>query len=146
MAYADEQLLSLVLWRENRGGGYNGMQSVANAISNRVANNKSSFYAECVKPLQFSSLTAKGDPELTLWPSVTDKTWIVAQGIASDAVAGKLTDLTHGATLYYAPHSIQTDQTITLPNGSVIPFPKPWNKAHVEYTVTIADQVFFKEV
>jgi Cell Wall Hydrolase len=144
MLIADQFLLALTCWRENRGGGYTGMQSVANVIMNRAARRWTSPYVECVRPLQFSSITAKGDPELTLWPEPSDASWIQAQEIAGYAAGGTLADITGGATLYYAPHSIETNASITLPNGTSIPFPKDWNESAVTYTATIQGQVFFR--
>jgi hypothetical protein len=37
MTIADQFVLALTCWRENRGGGIPGMQSVANVIMNRAA-------------------------------------------------------------------------------------------------------------
>lgn len=98
----DQVVLALTIWRENRGGQYPGMQSVANVVTNRAKARNTSAYVECVRPWQFSSMTAHGDPELSLWPPPGDKQWIMAQEIAGLAVAGTLEDLTGGATFYYA--------------------------------------------
>jgi spore germination cell wall hydrolase CwlJ-like protein len=145
MRIQDQVLLALTAWRENRGGGASGMQSVANVIMNRAAARKTDAYTECVRPLQFSSLTAKGDPELTLWPADADAQWAEALALAAEAAAGTLEDITGGATLYYAPASIQTTATIQLPNGSRIPFPEGWNASAVKYACTIQSQAFFTE-
>ena len=144
MRIQDEVLLALTVWRENRGGGVQGMQSVANVIVNRAAERGTDAYTECVRPLQFSSLTAKGDPELTLWPANGDAQWAEALQLAAQAAAGTLNDITGGATLYYAPAGQQWTKRITLADGSVVPFPDGWNEAAVVETCTIAGQVFFK--
>ena len=123
----DQFLIALTVWRENRGGGYAGMQSVANVILNRATTRKTSPYVECIRAWQFSSITAKGDPELILWPALNDATWKSACTIAEQAAAGTLPDITEGATSYYA-------LTITAPN---------WAAAMIK-TVTIENQVFFK--
>ena len=102
MTVADQFLLALTAWRENRGGGYEGMQSVANVVLNRARKRGDSPYEECIRPWQFSSITAKGDPELVLWPTLNDPEWKIAQTIAQDAADGKLDDITGGATFYYA--------------------------------------------
>src|SRR5512146_2919894 len=102
MNVSDQFLIALTAWRENRGGGYPGMQSVANVIVNRARTRGSSAYQECVRPWQFSSITAKGDPQLVLWPSPNDSSWATAQSIALAAANGSLEDITGGATGYYA--------------------------------------------
>jgi hypothetical protein len=145
MTYLDKFMLCLTAWRENRGGGQIGMQSVINCIVNRCAKDKSTPYQECIKRLQFSSLTATGDPELTLWPQPSDVQWLNAQDLVTQAEAGTLADLTGGATLYYAPASIKTTASFTLPDGSSIPFPQGWNAAVVRYTVTVEGQAFFTD-
>lgn len=143
----DVVVLALTAWRENRGGGGVGMRSVMNVILNRVAQRKTSAWVECLRPLQFSSMTAPGDPELGLWPADEDKQWQDALDLAQSAAREKLYDATQGATLYYAPRGIgETGKTITLPDGRVVPFPASWNEAAVQYTATIAGQVFFREV
>ena len=146
--FADDAILALTCWRENRGGGYTGMQSVSNVIQNRAKKHGTSLYQECVKPLQFSSLTAKGDPELTLWPKPDDAQWLTAQQIAAQAVDGTLADLTMGADLYYNPDTIARDsnhKTIELPDGQTLAFPGSWNPAAVTYLTTIAGHAFFRE-
>ncbi len=144
MRIEDQFLLALTMWRENRGGGQAGMQSVGNVILNRAAQRKTSAYAECTRPLQFSSITAKGDPELVLWPSENDAQWATALDMAARAAAGALEDITGGADLYYAPRGIVSQRTFKLPNGTSIPFPADWNENAVEYSCTIAGQVFFR--
>ncbi len=128
MTIADQILIAITIWRENRGGGYAGMQSVANVILNRASHRGTSAYEECVRPWQFSSMTAKGDPQLILWPSPSDTAWQTAQGIAQAAADGTLPDITGGATSYYA-------LTMTTP---------PSWAASMTHTVTIEGQTFFK--
>ena len=127
MNFGDAFMLALCAWRENRGGGVPGMQSVCNVIVNRVHKNQTTAYLEITKPWQFSSITAKADPELGLYPTLTDPQWIAAQSLAQEALAGTLEDLTGGATFYFAE---------TIP-------PPSW-AAQMTQTVTIANQVFFK--
>lgn len=145
MTAQDTTLLAITCYRENRGGGITGMTSVANAIMNRVAKKGTDAYSECTEPLQFSSITAKGDAQLGLWPKDSDPEWQQALSIASQAAAGTLVDLTNGSTLYYAPAAIKTTESISLPYGKTIPFPEGWNPAVVTYQTTIEGQVFFTE-
>jgi hypothetical protein len=152
MTIQDQVFLAIVGWKENRGGGVAGTESVMNVIINRAKTRNTDPYTECVKPLQFSSLTAAGDPELIEWPNRNNsadwQAWQEALNLASQATVGTLEDTTGGATLYYAPATIAKDpqhQNFRLPDGTVIPFPRDWNLQAVTYTCTIESQVFFRE-
>jgi hypothetical protein len=145
MRIQDQFMLALTVWRENRGGGISGMQSVANVIANRAARRNTDAYTECVRPLQFSSITAKGDPELSFWPNDEDPQWQAALGIAGQAAVGALEDITHGATLYYAPLGQAWKARLKLPDGAVVKFPDDWDASAVEYAGTIASQLFFRQ-
>jgi N-acetylmuramoyl-L-alanine amidase len=128
MTIQDQVVLALTCWRENRGGGLTGMQSVANVVMNRVAARHTDAYTECVRPEQFSSLTAPGDPELILWPKKQDPEWQTAQSAAQAAANGSLEDITGGATNYYALSMTK---------------PPSW-AASMTKTVVIGGQIFFK--
>ena len=127
----DSFMLALCLWREARGEGVAGMTAVGSVIRNRVLSRKTSYYAEVMRPWQFSSITAHGDPELTLWPALSDPSWEEAQRLAAGIIDGSLADTTGGATLYYADS---------------MGFPKDWNRAECVATVTVGRQFFFREV
>jgi hypothetical protein len=142
---ADIYVTALTAWRENRGGHNDGMQSVICAIANRVAKHHSSFYAQCIQPAQFSSMTVQG-PEAILWPEIGDQWMAAALNMAAQAVDMELPDITQGATLYYAPKGIKgSNKTFTKPDGTVVTFPQHWDPAKVIFTVEIEDQLFFKE-
>lgn len=100
MTVADQFMLALTAWRENRGGGRAGMQSVINVVLNRAKRRNTTPYEECVRPWQFSSITAKDDPQLANWPTATDPAWHEAQNLAAEG--NGLNDITSGATNYYA--------------------------------------------
>jgi spore germination cell wall hydrolase CwlJ-like protein len=136
--------MALTIWRENRSGGLSGMQSVANVILNRVKARGTDPYTECVRPLQFTSVSGKGDPELTLWPNSSDLQWRSALTVVAQATAGTLEDITKGALLYYAPHSIRTTKTYRWLDGTIVPFPEDWNAAAVTPLCSIGSQLFFK--
>lgn len=146
MTMQDQILLALTAWRENRGGRPqpDAMQSIINVILNRVKLRGTDPYRECVRPLQFSSITSKGNPELVLWPAEDDMEWQQALTLAAQAASGTLMDITGGADLYYAPASLVRSTNITLPDGNTVPFPNDWNKNVIEYTATIGDQIFWK--
>ena len=127
MAQTDVVVGALTAWRENRGGGEDGMQSVLNVLVNRAKQRGTSIYAEAVLRLQFSSMTAPGDPNLVLFPTVLDPEWLTALSLASKAASGLLDDITGGATFYYA---------------ASMPRPPIWASSMIP-TVTIAGQHFF---
>jgi hypothetical protein len=120
------------------------MQSVANVILNRAANRETDAYTECVKPLQFSSLTAHGDPELTLWPANGDASWTVALELSGLAAGGTLEDITGGADLYYAPAGQHWAKRFTWLDGSEVVFPDNWNADAVIPLCSIGGQLFFR--
>lgn len=145
MTIQDQVVSALTAWRENRQSGQSGLQSILNVLQNRATRDKTSIYEEATAKLQFSSLTAKGDPELTLWPTDSDPQWQMALSLAAQAAAGTLADLTNGSTLYYAPASIPSGGSFRLPNGNIVPFPVGWNPDVVTYQITIGAQLFFTE-
>lgn len=145
-------LLATAAWKENRRGKIPGMISIINVVQNRVGhrNYPNTLAGVIMQPKQFTSMSVKSDPEYGVNPAQSkgsDLTaWMMARGLALDAADSKLADLTHGSTLYYAPKSIVTHATITLPTGETIPFPQTWNPSKVRYKETIAGQVFFIEL
>lgn len=128
MTPQDEVIGALCAWRENRGGQTPGMQSVLNVLVNRATTRGTSVYAEAVRRLQFSSMTAPGDPNLILYPSPTDPEWLEALSLASQAAAASLEDITGGATSYY---SLSMKEP-------------PYWAPSMTRTVTIAGQIFFR--
>ena len=128
MTIQDQAIGALTAWREARGGGVAGLTSVLNVLMNRAAKRKTSVYAEAVRRLQFSSMTATGDPNLILFPAENDPQWQEALTLAAQGAAYALQDITGGATSYYA-------QSMPTP---------PYWAASMTQTCVIAGQVFFK--
>jgi N-acetylmuramoyl-L-alanine amidase len=128
MTHQDIAIGALTAWRENRGGGAPGMQSVLNVLQNRATHLGTSVYAEAVRKWQFSSMTAPGDPNLILFPADADPQWAMALVLAGQMSDGVLADITGGATSYYA-------DSMTTPPG--------WAAAMTP-TVEIAGQKFFR--
>lgn len=124
-------IAALCAWRENRGGDKLGMQSVLNSLCNRAAFKKTSLATEALKKLQYSSMTAPGDPNLVLFPDKTDTRFQLALAMAEQAVAGTLPDITGGATHYYALSMSK---------------PPYWVTSTAVQTAQIQNQVFFKGV
>jgi N-acetylmuramoyl-L-alanine amidase len=121
-------VVALAAWRENRGGGESGMQSVINVLQNRAAQRGTDMYTEALRPEQFSSMTAKNDPQLTTWPALDDPNYAIAWGLAEQAIAGTLEDITGGATSYYAASMGEP----------------PYWASSMTPTVTISGQLFFR--
>ena len=150
----DEFVLKLTAWRENRGGGIEGMQSVMNAIVNRAVKERSTVYNVCTAPEQFSSMTVLGDAGTVRWAkegnSASWQTWQEADRLAAAAQADRLEDLTGGATLYYAPAALAPENRAAvdyrLPAGDTVPFPKGWDRTKVKFTRQVAGQLFFVEL
>ncbi len=132
MTVADQAIGALCAWRENRGGGAEGMQSVLNVLMNRAAKHGASVYKEALQPWQFSSMTAIADPQLAKGPNTIEPedvaTFVLAFQLASEAALGTLADITGGATSYYA-QSMKT--------------PPAW-AATMTQTAVIAGQIFLK--
>ena len=119
---------AITAWREDRGGGCNGMQAVLNVLHNRAIVHKTSVYTEATRPMQFSAMTAPHDPELTLWPAPGDENFKDALELAVKAQAGGLEDITNGAVSYYAT-SMKTP---------------PYWAATMTRTAQIGGQIYFK--
>lgn len=133
MSAADQFMTALCLWREARGEGNAGMVAVGCVIRNRTLRHSSSYYAEVIKPWQFSSITASGDSQLSKYPLVGDASMLLAVQITDSlmGISGAQPDVTGGATLYY-------DDSIS--------FPSSWNPNRVQATVKIGRLNFFKEL
>ena len=128
MTMQDQVISALCAWREARGGGSDGMQSVLNVLQNRAARRGTSIYAEVVRKWQFSSMTAPGDPELIMFPTDIDPQWQVALRLAQSMADGTLSDITDGAIGYYA-------LSMTTPPAWAV---------RMTPTVTIAGQKFYR--
>ena len=145
MTLQDQVTLILTAWRENRAGGVPGMQSVINVICNRASRDGTAISTECLKRLQFSSMTAPGNPELRLGPDPLDLAdWVSWEQAVALAAMDPLVDITGGATDYYAPRGLTSTQPYTLPDGTATVAPRGWNMAMLEFTVEVAGQLFFK--
>jgi N-acetylmuramoyl-L-alanine amidase len=113
---SDVDTLARTAWAENRAGGWLGMQSVCNAVMNRVAvaaNNGGYWWGNTVTDIclkhsgnvyQFDCWRAGTANNAALQAVTTsDQQFRDALELATRAVAGNLPDITRGATHYYAP-------------------------------------------
>lgn len=118
--------LAATAWMENRGGRTKGMQSVMNVIVNRAMNPRwwgKDIRSVCLMPYQFSCWNP-GSPQIILVIEaieVKDPDWINAVGLAAQAIAGILPDITGGADSYYDErrHRSPVWATSTLYTGTI---------------------------
>jgi spore germination cell wall hydrolase CwlJ-like protein len=83
-------MVALTLWREGRGEGELAMRAIACSIRNRV--NRPSWWGNdygtvVTKRLQYSSMTAPGDPQLVRYPDAMDSEFAVALELADALVS-----------------------------------------------------------
>lgn len=107
------------------------MMAVACVIANRVKRPGwwgSGWSGVCLKPWQFSAWN-RSDPNRQKLMTVTveDAQFAQAMSLATQAVDGRLTDVTNGATHYHA--------------RSILP---AWQK-HMQHTASIGRHEFYKE-
>jgi N-acetylmuramoyl-L-alanine amidase len=103
---ADDDVLARTICGEARGEGDMGMQAVANVIMNRVAHpgwEGHTVKEVCLKPYQFSCWNV-GDPNRPIILNLDSSFSIYNEAllIARQTISGTLSDLTNGATSYYA--------------------------------------------
>lgn len=118
-------LLALVMWREARGEGLEGMKAVGCVVRNRVRND--TWSQIITAKWQFSSMTASGDPELAVWPAQDDPQFLQCLNLAPDIYSGKVPDNTNGATHYFNPN-------VVLPSWAT----------NMTLSATIGHHVFYK--
>lgn len=107
--------LALTVWRESRGASHEAQLAVAYSILNRV--NRPSWWGHTLdevvtKKWQYSSLAAPGDPQLIVWPHLSDGSWLAAIKVAEAALEGTEANPVPGADSYY-------DDSITTPKWVV---------------------------
>lgn len=95
-------IVKLCMWREARGGGIQGMQSVLNVIVNRSHNDGLLPWQVVMQPDQFSSMTYPGDIQADNYPGESDEAYMIATELVRQQDAGILQDITKGALYYYA--------------------------------------------
>ncbi len=103
----EQNVIAACLVLEAGGEGEKGMQAVMNVIQNRAAGSSRSYYSQTTKPKQFSCFGRASGFSSGGYTSFVAKarrspSWETSQKIVRKAFAGKLPDLTSGATHYYA--------------------------------------------
>ena len=98
-------MLALVMWREARGEGRDGMRAVGHVVRNRHKAGWGSVVDCITKKNQFTSMSVPGDGQLTRWPKTGE--FLNTLHDANRILDGSDGDLTKGA-LYYANLEIAT--------------------------------------
>jgi len=94
-------ILALTLYREASGASHDARVAIRKTIENRAAKGGwwgSDILSVCLKPYQFSSMTAPRDPNLVRWPTANDSVWADCAAIAQGTFDYDPTD---GATYYW---------------------------------------------
>jgi N-acetylmuramoyl-L-alanine amidase len=100
MTYA-QFITALTLWREASGCSHDARVGIFQVIRNRVARGGwwgTDLVSVCLKPFQFSSMSAPGDANLRRWPAGTETVWLDCLCIAASDPGA---DVTSGATYYW---------------------------------------------
>lgn len=96
--------LALVIWREARGASLAAQIAVAWSLLNRVQKPGwwgTDISSVATKKWQYSSLAAPGDPQLILWPLLSDPSWLACLGVAYDVLNGVKSNPFPGADSYF---------------------------------------------
>lgn len=97
--------LTANLYFEARGEPIIGQYAVAMVTLNRAKNDPARVCREVFKPRQFSWTISGAEKTAQGWKVATPKedyAWWLAQRIAKQALSGKMSDFTSGATYYHA--------------------------------------------
>ncbi len=128
----DLKLVCLVMWREARGEGLEGMRAVSHVIKNRSLAWKQTWEQVIMAPNQFSSMTHPGDSQLNLYPDYNSDSYKAIADLAEQVYTGVDTDNTDGA-LYYA---------------NLATMNSPWFQHHIvdqmEQVAVIGHHTFFR--
>lgn len=104
--FTDHEILARTAWGEFRSHGEEGMQTVLNTVCNRLASGITWWGASlrdiCLHPKQYSCWNAS-DPNRPKIMAVTvkDPQYVLALGLAEQAMSARLPDITKGADSYF---------------------------------------------
>ena len=116
-------LLVTVIGREARGESYDAMLAVGWSIRNRVMNPHwwgHDWFSVITKPEQYTSMVPPlkdKDPNLTVYPDITNPKWSLCVEAAEDVYWGINHDPTNGADHYY-DRSMDDDPPYWTKDGS----------------------------
>lgn len=101
--YSDQDLLSLVIWRESRGESHDGKLAVGFSIRNRVQHPRwwgRDYRSVILDPYQYSSFNFS-DPNSRKFPGPQDEPSYSDCEAAATAVLAGAADTTNGAVSYF---------------------------------------------
>lgn len=131
-------ILSLMMWREARNQGFQGMRAVGHVANNRARTLRTSIALTVCEDAQFTSINPPKktyDPQLDVWPRPDDIYFQQAMSIANEILGGTSVDPTGGASFYWNPKTANS----------------PWfervvaNGPRFEKSATLGDHEFFRE-
>jgi spore germination cell wall hydrolase CwlJ-like protein len=99
---ADLLVFKLVIWRESRGEGEDGMRAVGHVIVNRVGASgfPHNLHDVIYQKNAFTSISVASDPEYNLEPKAWDSQYAYITSMAEGILEGTDLDLTVGAHYY----------------------------------------------
>lgn len=102
---SDEELLALVMWREARGEGPDGMRAVGHVCKNRATHPgfPKTLREVILQANAFTSMTVPTDPEYRLFPGPEDPQHNFCLESSRSILAGLDDDPTMGACYYWNP-------------------------------------------
>jgi N-acetylmuramoyl-L-alanine amidase len=136
--YWEWAILSLMIWREARNQGLEGMKAVGHVANNRARAARKSIALIICEDAQFTSINPPKksyDSQLDVWPLPDDLFFQQAMAIANEILDGASVDPTGGATFYWNPKTASS----------------PWfdrvvaNGPAYEKSLVLRDHEFFRE-
>jgi spore germination cell wall hydrolase CwlJ-like protein len=103
LADYNKSLLMLLVYREARGEGPEGMRAVAHVVQNRVRRGWGDWIAVQTKINQFSSMSVLGDSQTVVFPDAAAASSLF--GVVEAVYGSSDADPTSGA-LYYANEAV----------------------------------------
>jgi N-acetylmuramoyl-L-alanine amidase len=136
----DLNSLSLVMWREARGEGHDGMRAVGHVICNRVGalGFPRTLHDVIYQKNAFTSMSVSSDPEFNLVPPPGDTQFAYCSAICPSVLNGSDVDPTFGAH-YYENAAAATSGWF----ARVIAGPDGYGTEGHSLTAHIGKQVFF---
>jgi len=131
-------ILALMMWREARSEGEEGMRAVGHVALNRARKASLSIAVIIVQDAQFTSINPPKktyDPQLDVWPTPGDESFKLAMKIANEILGNGSADPTKGATHYRNPKTATSESfQRSIDEGSLLP------------TATLGSHDFYREV
>ena len=139
-------LLALMIWREARGEGIDGMRAVAHVAWNRAGKKEQALATVITKDAQFTSINPYKktyDEQLDVWPSPLDQRFQEAMTIAHEVIKLVSVDPTNGATYYWNPKASRKGEWFDRTIATIEEPLKP--RAGFEVVLAQANHVFYRE-